>query len=84
LFCRAASVSFTIVDSPTDRDLTAVTTAAAVLHAMQRHPEAVQQFACGDQAAFDTLKNAALHFADGHFSEPEIADALTSKLREGL
>ncbi len=51
---------------------------------MARHPDAVRQFACGDQDSFDTLKSAAVRFADGEFDEAEIASALTRKLREGL
>lgn len=61
-----------------------VTTEAAVFQAMQRHPEAVEAFACGDRAAFDTLKNAALRAAGGEFDEAEIAEALARRLREGL
>ena len=72
------------MDSSSDRDPADVTTDSVVLQAMQRHPEAVQQFACGEQTAFDTLKNAALRFANGEFNEAEIAEALTRKLREGL
>ncbi len=61
-----------------------VTIEVAVFQAMQRHPEAVTAFACGDRAAFDTLKKAALRAAGGEFEEAEIAEALARRLREGL